>query len=167
MMVCNLWNILSPKQNSSKLLQVLQRLKSTTTHQSSSEMINNIGNKIWDYIWFPELRSSFSDILIWKTSSLFRDWGQIKLLEIKFLSPLTNHRRGGKCLFNSLAYNCDFKDAIGKIGFLTLILYITPNLFRGFIWIISVYRYFSVHYISFFIGAVNEASYWGSSSPGK
>eukprot|EP00091_Calanus_sinicus_P008055 TRINITY_DN19552_c0_g1_i1.p2 TRINITY_DN19552_c0_g1~~TRINITY_DN19552_c0_g1_i1.p2 ORF type:complete len:121 (-),score=23.14 TRINITY_DN19552_c0_g1_i1:763-1125(-) len=37
-------------------------------------------------------------------------------------------RRSGKCLFNSLAYNCDFQDAIG---------------------------------------AANEASYWGSSSPGK
>jgi len=37
-------------------------------------------------------------------------------------------RRGGNCMFNSLAYNCDFKDAIG---------------------------------------AANEASYWGSSSPGK
>jgi len=37
-------------------------------------------------------------------------------------------RRNGKCLFNSLAYNCDFQDAIG---------------------------------------AANEASYWGSSSPGK
>jgi hypothetical protein len=23
-------------------------------------------------------------------------------------------RRSGKCLFNSLAYNCDFQDAIGK-----------------------------------------------------
>jgi|ERR1711872_196484 len=42
--------------------------------------------------------------------------------------PFSRLRRGGKCLFNSLAYNCDFKDAIG---------------------------------------AVNEASYWGSSSPGR
>ena len=31
--------------------------------------------------------------------------------------PLTHRRRGGKCMFNSLAYNCDYKDAIGKIQF--------------------------------------------------
>merc|ERR1711997_290129 len=37
-------------------------------------------------------------------------------------------RRAGKCLFNSLAYNCDFQDAIG---------------------------------------AAQEASYWGSGSPGR
>merc|ERR1719300_586459 len=42
--------------------------------------------------------------------------------------PFSRLRRGGKCWFNSLAYNCDFKDAIG---------------------------------------AANEASYWGSGSPGK
>ena len=28
--------------------------------------------------------------------------------------PLTHRRRGGKCMFNSLAYNCDYKDAIGN-----------------------------------------------------
>lgn len=42
--------------------------------------------------------------------------------------PYSRLRRGGKCMFNALAFNCDYKDAIG---------------------------------------AANEASYWGSSSPGK
>jgi len=43
-------------------------------------------------------------------------------------NPLSRLRRGGKCMFNSLAFNCDFRDAIG---------------------------------------AANEASYWGASSPGR
>jgi len=42
--------------------------------------------------------------------------------------PFSRLRRAGKCLFNSLAYNCDFQDAIG---------------------------------------AAQEASYWGSGSPGR
>jgi len=42
--------------------------------------------------------------------------------------PFSRLRRASKCLFNSLAYNCDFQDAIG---------------------------------------AAQEASYWGSGSPGR
>merc|ERR1712066_342989 len=44
------------------------------------------------------------------------------------MQPFNRLRRAGKCLFNSLAYNCDFQDAIG---------------------------------------AAQEASYWGSGSPGR
>merc|ERR1711874_676374 len=46
----------------------------------------------------------------------------------QYLDPFSRPRRAGKCLFNSLAYNCDFQDAIG---------------------------------------AAQEASYWGSGSPGR
>ena len=49
-------------------------------------------------------------------------------------------------MFNSLAYNCDFQDAIGNTA---------PNKIIPFIIINSAK------------GAAHEAAYWGSSSPGK
>ena len=52
-------------------------------------------------------------------------------------------------MFNSLAYNCDYKDAIGNTHFLELI------------------KVFDFNFKKYFPGAVNEASYWGSSSPGR
>ena len=50
-------------------------------------------------------------------------------------------------MFNSLAYNCDFQDAIGKER--------TPPVFDEINLLISTE------------GAAHEAAYWGSSSPGK
>ena len=52
-------------------------------------------------------------------------------------------------MFNALAFNCDYKDAIGECFFGNNIFLIYFLMF------------------CFASGAANEASYWGSASPGK
>ena len=62
---------------------------------------------------------------------------------LDFLTAGRPHKRT-KCLFNNLAYNCDF-----QVGFWRVTRLRFPRLLQDA------------------IGAANEAAYWGSSSPGK
>jgi len=79
------------------------------------------------------LKFSSEDFLHPGQSSGFEDGRKTQDMFVKrepfgIRRPLSRLRRAGKCLFNALAYNCDFQDAIG---------------------------------------AAQEASYWGSGSPGR
>ena len=58
-------------------------------------------------------------------------------------------------MFNSLAYNCDFQDAIGN--------HVTDNTSLS----LSIREKNSKLNLFLHPGAAHEASYWGSSSPGK
>ena len=62
---------------------------------------------------------------------------------------------GGSCMFNSLAYNCDFQDAIGN--------HVTDNTSLS----LSTKEKNSKLNLFLHPGAAHEAAYWGSSSPGK